>query len=321
MLVSFFRITGIALLLAAIVPVLPLTGFGQYPRHRKINIAHRGASAYAPEHTLAAYRLAIEQGADYVEPDLQLTKDGVLVCLHDATLERTTDVRQVYPDRGRVEMVNGHLRTVWPVVEFTLEEIKRLDAGTWFSAQYAGERIPTLQEMLDAVRGKAGIYPEMKHPARYAALGLDMPRSLVEVLKNNGLDRPGADPRTPVIIQSFDADSLRRLRRLGCQLPLVFLVDDEAPGNWISPAGMRRIRRFAVGVAPSKRIVAKTPEVVRWARAAGLSVTLYTFKSGDTGNFPDVTAEMEHFLYKLGVDAVFTNHPDRFPREQPPELW
>ncbi len=91
-------------------------GHGQYPKGRKINIAHRGASAYAPEHTLAAYRLAIQQGADYVEPDLQLTKDGVLVCLHDTTLERTTNVRTVYPDRGRLETVNGHTRRVWPVV-------------------------------------------------------------------------------------------------------------------------------------------------------------------------------------------------------------
>ncbi|OYT73807.1 MAG: glycerophosphodiester phosphodiesterase [Chloracidobacterium sp. CP2_5A] len=316
---SFFR-TALALPLATIALAgLPLLTPGQYPRGRKINIAHRGASAYAPEHTLAAYRLAIEQGADYVEPDLQMTKDGVLVCLHDATLERTTNVRTVYPDRGRMETIGREARSVWPVADFTLEEIKRLDAGSWFGPQFAGERVLTFQEMIDAVRGQAGIYPEIKHPARYAALGLDLPRALLDSLKKNGLDRPGADPRTPVIIQSFEADSLRRLRRLGCRLPLVFLVDDEAPGDWISPAGMRRIRRFADGVSPSKRIVAQTPEMVRWARAAGLSVTLYTFKSSATGDFPDVEAEMRHFLYERDVDAVFTNNPDRFPRQPRPE--
>ncbi|MFQ3590887.1 MAG: glycerophosphodiester phosphodiesterase family protein [Chloracidobacterium sp.] len=313
---SFFRIHIAWLLVAS----LPLTGLGQYPEGKKVNIAHRGASAYAPEHTLAAYRLAIEQGADYVEPDLQVTKDGVLVCLHDATLERTTNVRTVYPDRGRTETgPTGQARQVWPVVDFTLDEIKQLDAGAWFGPQFAGEKVLTFQEMIDAVRGKAGIYPEIKHPARYAALGFDLPKLLYEALKKNGLDRPGADPRTPVIIQSFEADSLRRLRRLGCRLPLVFLIDDEAPGDWISPGGMRRIRRFATGVSPSKQIVVRQPEMVGWARAAGLSVTLYTFKSNATGEFPDVEAEMRHFLYERNVDAVFTNNPDRFPRQGRPE--
>src|SRR5262245_26505606 len=97
---------------------------------RKINVAHRGASAYAPEHTLAAYKLALQQGADYVEQDLQITKDGVLVCLHDLTLERTTNVEDVFPDRFKMD---GDKKT-WPVADFTLAEIKRLDAGSWFAA-------------------------------------------------------------------------------------------------------------------------------------------------------------------------------------------
>lgn len=329
MLLSFFRThrtrtpaTWMCLpwvLVGVVLVGLAQPSHGQYPRGRKINIAHRGASAYAPEHTLAAYRLALEQGADYVEPDLQLTKDGVLVCLHDATLERTTNVRTVYPDRGRVQTINGQTRRVWPVVDFTLAELKQLDAGSWFGPQFAGERIPTFQEMIDVVRGQAGIYPEMKNPAQYAALGFDMPKALLDILKQNRLARPGADPRTPVIVQSFEAESLRRLRRLGCRLPLVFLIDDEAPGDWISPAGMWRIRRFADGISPSKQIVLKTPAVVGWARAAGLSVTLYTFKSNATGDFPDVETEMRHFLYERGVDAVFTNNPDRFPRSPQPE--
>lgn len=149
-----------------------------------------GASAYAPEHTLAAYRLAIDQGADYVEPDLQLTKDGVLVCLHDVTLERTTNVRTVYPDRARLETVDGQTRRVWPVADFTLEELKRLDAGSWFGPQFAGEQIPTFQEMIDTVRGRAGLYPEIKSPAKYAALGFDMPRALLDVLRKTSLTAP-----------------------------------------------------------------------------------------------------------------------------------
>src|SRR5918999_4009987 len=102
----------------------------------KMLIAHRGASAYAPEHTRAAYRLAIEQGADYVEQDLAVTRDGVLICLHDESLERTTNVEDVFPDRGRV--IPGGGRRYWLAVDFTLAEIKQLDAGTWFDRKFAG---------------------------------------------------------------------------------------------------------------------------------------------------------------------------------------
>jgi hypothetical protein len=104
-------------------------------------VAHRGASAYAPEHTLASYRLAMQQKADYVEQDLAVTKDLVLICLHDESLERTTNVEDVFPDRAVVDPATG--RKQWLAVDFTLSEIKRLDAGSWFDARFAGERIPT----------------------------------------------------------------------------------------------------------------------------------------------------------------------------------
>ena len=110
-------------------------------------IAHRGASFDAPEHTLAAYELALKHGADFVEPDLQLTKDGVLVCVHDTTLDRTTDVAKVFPDRAKE--VNG--RKSWPVAEFTLKEIQTLDAGAWKGKEFAGQKVPTFQQMIDAV--------------------------------------------------------------------------------------------------------------------------------------------------------------------------
>ena len=126
-------------------------------------IAHRGASAYAPEHTLAAYRLAIEQGADYVEQDLAVTKDGVLICLHDDSLERTTNVAAVFPGRASRDPATGERR--WLAVDFTLAEIKRLDAGKWFDPRFAGERVPTWAEAVEAVGTAYGPYPELhRHP-------------------------------------------------------------------------------------------------------------------------------------------------------------
>ena len=165
---------------------------GELPS-RKLLVAHRGASAYAPEHTLAAYRLALEQRADFVEQDLAITRDGVLVCLHDPTLDRTTDVEQVFPDRFRE--VNGARR--WFAADFTLDEIKRLDAGAWFAPEFAGERVPTFQEAIDLVRGKAGLFPELKAPDVYRDLGVEMAPLVVAALRKNGLDRKGADPATP----------------------------------------------------------------------------------------------------------------------------
>jgi glycerophosphoryl diester phosphodiesterase len=274
-------------------------------------IAHRGASADAPEHTLAAYELALRHRADFVEPDLQVTKDGVLVCLHDLTLERTTDVKAKFPDRGRE--VKG--KPTWPVADFTLAEIKTLDAGGWKDPKFAGQRVPTFQEMIDLVRGKAGIIPETKAPEVYGKLGLGMEKLVMEVLRQNRLDTPGADPKTPVVIQSFSADSLRALRRdHGCQLPLVYLIGSPK-SEFATADGLKAVKGFADGVAPSKAVVLARPGLVADAHALGMSVTVWTFRDGQTGRFPDVRAEMRYFLRDLRVDAVFTDNPDRFPRE------
>ena len=127
-------------------------------------MAHRGASAYAPEHTLAAYRLAIEQGADFVEQDLAVTRDGVLICLHDPSLERTTNVEEVFADRFTEIEYEGKTRRAWLANDFTLAEIKRLDAGSWFDPKFAGERVPTFDEAVALVKGKAGMFPELKTP-------------------------------------------------------------------------------------------------------------------------------------------------------------
>lgn len=270
-------------------------------------IAHRGASGDAPEHTLAAYELALKHGADFVEPDLQLTKDGVLVCLHDTTLERTTDVAKVFPDRAKE--VGG--KKTWPVAEFTLEEVQKLDAGAWKGAKFAGQRVPTFQQMIDAVKGKAGIIPETKAPEVYGKLGLNMEKALMEALKKNKLDAPGADPKTPVVIQSFSAASLKVLRKdHGCKLPLVFLFS----GGELSKGSLKAMKEYADGLAPTKALVLARPQMVADAHDLGMSVTVWTFRAGQTGKFKSVKEEMAHFLNELKVDAVFTDNPDQFPR-------
>ncbi|VTS03465.1 glycerophosphoryl diester phosphodiesterase : Glycerophosphoryl diester phosphodiesterase OS=Candidatus Chloracidobacterium thermophilum GN=YS_M60-F11.204 PE=4 SV=1: GDPD [Gemmata massiliana] len=271
-------------------------------------IAHRGASADAPEHTIAAYELALKHGADFVEPDLQLTKDGVLVCLHDTTLERTTDVAKAYPDRAKE--VNG--RKTWPVAEFTWAEIQKLDAGSWKGAKFAGARVVTFQQMIDTVKGKAGIIPETKAPEVYGKLGLNMEKAVMEVLKANKLDTPGADPKTPVIVQSFSAASLKVLRKdHGCKLPLVYLLG----AGETSKDDLKRAKEFADGIAPNKALVLARPGLVADAHELGMSVTVWTFRSGQTGKFKSVREEMAHFLKELKVDAVFTDNPDQFPKE------
>jgi len=273
------------------------------PYTRPTLIAHRGASAYAPEHTLAAYELALKQGADFVEPDLQLTKDGVLVCLHDSSLERTTNVASVFPDRARI--VLG--KKTWLVVDFTLEEIQKLDAGSWKDPKFAGAKVPTLQQMIDLVKSKAGIIPETKSPSAKGA----MEKSLMEVLKANRLDVPGADPKTPVIIQSFSDESLRVLRRdCGCKLPMVYLVQR----GELSAERLKQIKEFADGVGPKKTLVQRRPQLVKDAHDLGLSVTAWTFQAESTGRFASVQEEMEYFLRTYQVDAVFTDNPDQFPR-------
>lgn len=287
---------------------------------KKILVAHRGASAYAPEHTLAAYRLALEQGADYVEQDLQITKDGVLVCLHDLTLERTTNVEEIFPGRFRNDVSEDQLTGSraakhWYVADFTLAEIKQLDAGAWFGEQFKGARVPTWQEAIELVRGKAGLYPETKGPEVYGKRGFDMEKLTLEVLQKNNLARPKAEAKTPVVIQSFSPASLQKMRfELKTELPLVLLINADPQKRWLSAEGMKQIKEFANGIGPAKVLLDAEPKIVEWAHQAGLTVTPYTFRSSATGRFKDVREEMRHFLFTLGVDAVFTDNPDQFPR-------
>jgi glycerophosphoryl diester phosphodiesterase len=277
---------------------------------RKTVIAHRGASGYAPEHTLEAYRLAIHQHADYVEQDLQITSDGVLVCLHDVTLERTTNVRDVFPTRSVKQGFARH----WFVWDFTLSEIKELDAGSWFSPEFRGTTIPTWQEAINLIRGKTGLFPETKKPEVYEKRGFDMDRLLAESLVKNGLDQSPAAPMPPVIIQSFSPDSLKRLSMdHGIRAPMVLLVESRHAFR-LTAKRMQEIRTYAQGIGPAKRILLANPNIVKRAHAAGLSVTPYTFRQSGRTRFRNVKDEMDFFLNTLGVDALFTDNPDMFPR-------
>jgi len=279
---------------------------------KKVNVAHRGASAYAPEHTLAAYRLALEQGADFVEQDLAVTKDGVLICLHDPSLERTTDVEARFPDRFTEIAVEGTTRKAWLANDFTLAEIKTLDAGTWFGEKFAGERVPTFDEAVGLIRGKAGLYPELKTPEIYAGRDVDFPALVERALDRLRLRGPSADPGTPVILQTFGESTARALADRGIGVPIVLLFDARGPFDAAAMVG--RWKGVVSGFGPAKQVVAKAPEFVTLAHAAGMTVTPYTFRSAATPGYASVTAEMEHFLYTLGVDALFTDNPDKFPR-------
>ncbi len=281
---------------------------------RKILISHRGASAYAPENTLPAYRLAIKQGADFVEQDLQITRDGVLICLHDLTLERTTNVEEVFPNRFRESERDGKRLREWPASDFTLAEISRLDAGSWFDEKFKGTRIPTWEQAIAEIRGQAGLFPETKAPEVYGERGFDMEQLVLDVLRRNKLDSPGAYPKTPVIIQSFSAASLQKLRQQrGCRLPLVLLVD-QPDDNWITAEGLKRLAAFGQGLAPNKKLVAQDPALVTRAHQAGLTVTCWTFRVGPGSDPPQLEKEIKQYLTVYGVDGIITDNPDRFPR-------
>ena len=292
---------------------MPETANAQYPS-KKINVAHRGASAYAPEHTLAGYKLAIEMGADYVEQDLAVTRDGVLICLHDGSLERTTNVEQLFPDRVTTQTIEGKTRQAWLANDFTLAEIKTLDAGSWFNPKFAGERVPTFDEAIALIRGKAGIFPELKVPEIYAGRNVNFERLVADALDRNGLRGAKADPKTPVILQTFSPVTARNLARMKIGVPVVLLLEYD---NRLKTADeVNAWKGIVHGFGPAKRIVQENAEFVKWAHAAGMTVTPYTFRSTDPlkSGFPDVGQEMSHFLYRLDVDALFTDNTDRFPR-------
>jgi glycerophosphoryl diester phosphodiesterase len=301
------RIADRAVLLPAFALLASLALNAQAPKQV---IAHRGASGSAPEHTLAGYTLAMQMKADFVEPDLAVTKDNVFICLHDDTLERTTNVAEVFgarPSKVDMRQPGPH----WLANDFSIDEIKRLDAGKWYKPEFAGARVPTFQEMIDLVRGKAGLYPELKSPQLYASRHVDQVKLFVDLVKKNGLEKPESLKTTPVIIQSFDEPAVRRVAAELPTIPRVLLTSNDAD---ITDRRLREVAAFATGIAPEKAVIARHPEMVKAAHALGLTVTSWTFRADEKTSFPSVRDEMAHFLYTLGIDALFTNNPDQFPR-------
>ena len=169
----------------------------------KFVVGHRGACAYAPENTLESYRLAIKQGVEFVEQDLQITRDGVLVCCHDLVLNRVSNAADVFPDRFKETTVNGAKVKEWRIHDFTVAELKQLDFGERFDPKFKGVKIPTWQEAIEEIKGKANLCPETKGPEYYGKLGFNMEALVMETLKKNGLDKPRAGSSPVVLIQSF----------------------------------------------------------------------------------------------------------------------
>jgi glycerophosphoryl diester phosphodiesterase len=202
----------------------------------------------------------------------------------------------------------------WLANDFTLAEIKTLDAGSWFGAKFAGERIPTFDEAVALVKGKAGMYPELKTPEVYAGRPVDFEGLVAAALDKHGLRGAEADPKTPVTLQTFSEPTAKKLAAMKIGVPVVLLLNSSR--NFTSPAAVAAWQGIVAGFGPAKDIVASNPDFVKWAHAAGMTVTPYTFRSSNTGKFPNVKAEMEHFLYTLGVDALFTDNPDQFPRRE-----
>jgi len=314
---------------------------------RPVVIAHRGASGERPEHTLAAYALAIEQGADFIELDIVATKDGRLIARHDNQLELTTDVatRRAFADRRTTRSVDGVEHTGWFTEDFTLGEVKRLRAIERVpkvrpaNAEHDGRyEVPTLGEVIALVQqaerdtGRSvGLYIEIKHPTHFADAGLPIEVALVETLHAAGY----RDADDPVVVQSFEVGSLKRLDTM-TDLRLTQLLwtsgkpwDVEKAGGTLTyaematAAGLRAIAAYAEGVGPEKNafliprdgdgnlLVDRATTFVADAHAAGLVVHPYTFRAEPAFLPADVDSleELLRIYLALGIDGVITDHP------------
>lgn len=313
-----------------------------------IIIAHRGASGERPEHTLGSYQLAIDQGADFIEPDLVSTKDGVLVARHENEISETTDVaaHPEFAERKTTKTIDGQSLTGWFTEDFTLAELKTLrakerlpqlrPANTAYDGQWD---VPTLDEIIALVKQREqetgrriGLYPETKHPSHFRALGLPIEERLVATLAKAGYD--GADD--PVFIQSFEVDNLKRLNAM-TKLPLIQLMASVAgppdqPGMTYAAMstskGLAEIALYADGVGLEKAMViprtadgklAAPTRIVKDAHAAGLQVHVWTFRRENyflpaefkAGDSPVAVGNVDAEIKAFlaaGIDGLFSDN-------------
>jgi len=307
-------------------------------------IGHRGACGYRPEHTLASYELAIQMGADYIEPDVVSTKEGTLIARHENDITETTNVSEKpeFASRKTTKKIGGKEVTGWFTEDFTLAEIKMLRAKErlpFRNQAYDGQfEIPTLQEIIDLAKRKTvetgrtiGIYPETKHPTYFKSINLALEEPLVSVLKKNGY----TSRKDPVFIQSFEVENLQQLHKM-TDLPLIQLLDEgtlqpydfvvkgdsRTYGDLTAPKELTKIAEYAEGLGPYKRLIVPIGEdkrlqpatsLINDAHAVGLKVHTWTFRQEEPYLAPDYNgnpqAEYEQF-FKLGIDGVFSDFPD-----------
>lgn len=303
-------------------------------------IAHRGASGYRPEHTLEAYELAIAMGADFIEPDLVITKDGVLLARHESELSKTTDVADHLELAGyhTTKWIDGQEVTGWFAEDLTFAEVTTLRARErhpFRGHEHDGLfKIPTFDEVLDLAMNQTretgrpiGVYPETKHPSYFRSLGLPLEEPLLAALEDKGK----LTPLVPVFIQSFETGNLQAMRRR-TDLPLIQLLDSEGQpwdlavegdprtyDDLATPRGLAAIAGYAAGIGPHKRrIVPAGPDgellpptsLVADAHRAGLAVHAWTFRSEEpflaAGYAGQPESEYEQF-FDLRVDGVFSD--------------
>ncbi len=303
-----------------------------------IIIGHRGASGYRPEHTLESYKLAIKMGADYIEPDLVITKDKVLIARHENEISGTTDVAIKFPDRKTTKTIDGQKITGWFTEDFTIKEIKTLRAYErlpFRSQKYNGKfEIPTFEEILQLAEKESkkykrtiGVYPETKHPTYFQSIKLPLEEPLVELLKKF---------KPAVYIQSFELTNLKKIKSM-IEAPLIYLIDSPEliPYDFVAakdkrtyldmltkPENLKEIASVVYGIGPAKRYIIPTDvngnelpatALIQTVHSLGLKIHPYTFRNEsqyllkEYKNSPE--AEYIQF-FELGVDGVFTDFPD-----------
>tara|TARA_B100000609_G_scaffold199180_1_gene201084 strand:+ start:12392 stop:13381 length:990 start_codon:yes stop_codon:yes gene_type:complete len=304
-------------------------------------IGHRGLSGWYPEHTLGAYRAAMRRGADFIEPDLVMTKDGVLIARHENDITHTTNVAKKFPKRKRTKLIDGVKVTGYFTEDFTFREIRRLYAVQRlpFRNQRLNKRyrVPSLREILKLVQKMSkltgrpiGVYPETKHPTYFASIKLPMERKLImELERADFLHKPGR-----LFVQSFEVGNLKKLHKMVHDLPLIQLLytpkyqpydlrlkkSRVTYGDMATPKGLKQIATYAKGIGVPKSMIVpikggkRLPPTTLLSNAhrAGLLVHAYTFRNEKRflGKAWKTPVEEYQYFYRLGIDGVFSDFPD-----------